>query len=74
MKDRNTSLKCTWKNAVIWSVITAVVGLLYRYAVLWFCVPAQMPHQNVSPFPARARNFLSDWMPWVRNFPSRNRA
>lgn len=42
MKNRNTSLKCTWKNAVIWSVVTAVAGLLYRYAVLWFCVPAQM--------------------------------
>lgn len=42
MKNRNVSLKCTWKNAVIWSVVTAVAGLLYRYAVLWFCVPAQM--------------------------------
>ena len=49
-----------------------VLFLTFQPLYLLFVIVAKRIYH---PFmPASARNFLSDWMPWVKNSPSRNRA
>ena len=43
----------------------------YRWIFSLMCHFSGIPQSWI---PASARNFLSDWMLWVTNFPSRNRA
>lgn len=41
MKNQDTQLKCTWTNGIIWAVITLVLGSVFRFALVYICLPAQ---------------------------------
>lgn len=42
MKTHDTQLKCTWTNGIIWAVITAIAGGLFRNLIVYFCIVDQL--------------------------------